>query len=83
MRNGQTGGFSADWPLEVLSTVTFAEQEGKTTLTLHAIAQAQRAGGTAATLTLPSAQAYHTGEYTVVVSSEDARTMSWRSIGSS
>ena len=29
--------FSADWPLEVLSTVTLAEQDGKTTLTLHGV----------------------------------------------
>lgn len=29
--------FSSEWPLEVLSTLTFAEQEGRTTLTLHGI----------------------------------------------
>lgn len=36
---GQTlrAPFSADWPLEVLSTVTFAEQDGRTTITLRGI----------------------------------------------
>ena len=29
--------FSPDWPLEVLSTVTFAEQDGETTVTLRAV----------------------------------------------
>ncbi len=29
--------FSADWPLEVLSTVTFAEHGGKTTLTMRGV----------------------------------------------
>ena len=29
--------FSADWPLEVLSTLTFEEQNGKTTLTLRGV----------------------------------------------
>jgi uncharacterized protein YndB with AHSA1/START domain len=28
-------GLSADWPVEALITVTFAEQAGKTTFTLH------------------------------------------------
>jgi len=27
--------FAPDWPLEVLSTLTFTEQEGRTTLTMH------------------------------------------------
>jgi uncharacterized protein YndB with AHSA1/START domain len=36
----ETGGvtrhpFSAEWPLEMLSTVTFAEQEGKTAITVR------------------------------------------------
>jgi len=30
--------FSADWPLEVLSTLTLAEQAGRTTLTMRAVA---------------------------------------------
>lgn len=30
--------FSPTWPLEILSTVTFAEQDGKTTLTLRGVA---------------------------------------------
>jgi uncharacterized protein YndB with AHSA1/START domain len=29
--------FSADWPLEVLSTVTFAEHQGRTTLTMRGV----------------------------------------------
>ncbi len=29
--------FSPDWPLEVLSTLTFAEQDGRTTLTLKSV----------------------------------------------
>jgi uncharacterized protein YndB with AHSA1/START domain len=29
--------FAPDWPLEVLSTLTFAEHEGKTTLTLRGV----------------------------------------------
>ena len=29
--------FNADWPLEVLSTLTFEEQNGKTTLTLRGV----------------------------------------------
>jgi len=29
--------FALDWPLEVLSTLTFAEQEGRTTLTMHGV----------------------------------------------
>lgn len=39
--------FSADWPLEVLSTVTFTERAGKTTLTMRAmpvnVTEAERA----------------------------------------
>jgi len=30
--------FSATWPLEILSTVTFSAQDGKTTLTLRGVA---------------------------------------------
>jgi uncharacterized protein YndB with AHSA1/START domain len=30
-------GMSPDWPVEALVTVTFAEHDGKTTLTLHHI----------------------------------------------
>lgn len=30
--------FSATWPLEILSTITFAEQDGQTTLTLRGVA---------------------------------------------
>ncbi len=41
-------GFSADWPLETLITVTFAEDDGKTTMTLRhtvgAAAAAEREG---------------------------------------
>jgi uncharacterized protein YndB with AHSA1/START domain len=29
--------FRADWPLEVLSTLTFTEEEGRTTLTMHGV----------------------------------------------
>jgi uncharacterized protein YndB with AHSA1/START domain len=29
--------FMADWPLEVLSTITFTEQDGKTTLTMRGV----------------------------------------------
>ena len=29
--------FSSDWPLGVLSTVTFIEHEGKTTITMRAV----------------------------------------------
>jgi uncharacterized protein YndB with AHSA1/START domain len=29
--------FAPDWPLEVLSTLTFAEHEGRTTLTMHGV----------------------------------------------
>lgn len=36
-KDGNTTGapFAADWPLEVLNTVTFAEMDGKTTVTLR------------------------------------------------
>lgn len=29
--------FSADWPMEVLSTLTFVERDGKTTVTMRGV----------------------------------------------
>ncbi|MFB5674059.1 SRPBCC domain-containing protein [Paenibacillus terreus] len=35
--NTNRGPFSETWPLEVLNTLTFSEQNGKTMITLHAV----------------------------------------------